>query len=187
MINAKIKILILLLCCCFCFSSCSKRYSSSNEKDYEKYISEVADAELYMPKLDELGNYESFIVGRRTSNDIFIDTTETISLIVRYFEDDFDIVVNQIEHKYEFISSSLDNYPDYEAEVDNYYFRVDRNSLCEMVSYPSDEIVLYPKCSLIVGVNRAENTIAYLYYWDIEMNEMSNLDKFIEEKFVLEY
>ncbi len=186
MINGKIKILILLFCCCICLSSCSKRYSSSNEEDYEKYISEVADAELYMPQLEELGNYKSFLVGRRTNNDIFIDTTETISLIVHYLEEDFEFVVNQLDNKYDFISSALENYLDYEAEVNNYYFRVDYNSLCEMVSYPSGEIVLYPKCSLMIGVNRMENKIAYLYYWDIELQEMNDLDKFIEEKFVLE-
>ena len=53
-----------------------------------------------------------------------------------------------------------------------------------MVSYPSGEIVFYPKCSLIIGINRIENKIAYLYYWDIEIQEMDDLDKFIEEKFV---
>ena len=186
MINGKINILILLLCCCFCLLSCSKRYSSSYEEDYKKYISEVVDAESYMPQLDELGGYKSFLVGRRTNSDIFIDTTETISLIVHYCEEDFDFVVSQLEYKYEFISSSLENYLDYEAEVNNYYFRVDSNSLCEMVSYPSSEIVFYPKRSLIIGINRIENKIAYLYYWDIEIQEMDNLDKFIEDKFVLE-
>ena len=85
MINGKIKIFILLVCC-FCLSSCSTRYSSTKKEDYEKYISEVADAQLYMPQLDELGNYKSFLVGRRTNNDIFIDTTETISLIVYYLD-----------------------------------------------------------------------------------------------------
>lgn len=186
MINGKIKISILLFCCCFFLSSCSKKYSSSFEEDYKKYIREVANAELYMPQLDELGNYKSFLAGRRTNNDMFIDTTETISLIVHYCEEDFDFVVSQLEYKYEFISSSLENYLDYEAEVNNYYFRVDSNSLCEMVSYPSGEIVFYPKCSLIIGINRIENKIAYLYYWDIEIQEMDDLDKFIEDKFVLE-
>ena len=186
MINGKVKILTLLFCCCFCLSSCSKRYSSSYEEDYKKYISEVADAELYMPQLVELGNYESFLTGRRTNNDIFFDTTETISLIVHYREENFDFAVNQLEYKYEFISSSLENYLDYEAEVNNFHFRVDCNSLCEMVSYPSGEIVFYPKCSLIIGINRIENKIAYLYYWDIEIQEMEDLDKFIENKFVLE-
>ena len=186
MINGKIKILILLFCCCFCLSSCSKRYSSSYEEDYTKYISEVVDAELYMPQLGELGNYKSFLAGRRTCNDIFIDTTETISLIVQYGKDDFNLAIDQIETRYEFVNSALDNYEDYEAEVHDYYFRVDLNSLCEMVNYPSGETVLVPKCSLIIGINEIENKIAYLYYWDAEMQNMNDLDKFIEDKFVLE-
>ena len=187
MTDGKIRALILLLCvCCLCFSACSKRYTSSNEEDYAIYISEVTGAELYMPKLDDLGDYESILIGRRTNNDIFIDTTETVSLVLRYAEVNFDVVVNQIEGKYEFINSPLDNYQDYEATVSNYSFRVDYNSLYEMVSYPSGESVLEPKCSLIIGINRVENKIAYLYYWDIEIQEMDDLDKFILEKFVVE-
>lgn len=186
MTNIKNKILILLLCFCLCFSSCSKRYSSSNEEDYEEYISEVYDANLYIPKPDELGDYESLLVGRRTCNDIFFDTTETVSLIVYYSEDNFDLAVDQIENKYEFIGSSLDNYQDYEAEVNNYSFRVDSNSLAEMTCHPSGVIVLEPIQSLIIGINEEEHKIAYLYYWDIEIHEMEDLDSFIEKKFVLE-
>ena len=41
--------------------------------------------------------------------------------------------------------------------------------------------------TLNVGkMNRIENKIAYLYYWDIEIHEMDDLDEFVEEKFVLE-
>ena len=186
MINIKIKVLIIVLICCLCFSSCSERYSSTKEEDYLKYVSEVVDADLYMPKLEALGDYESILVARRTHNDVFIDTTETISLIVQYRKDIFDSMIEQIEEKYKFVNFALDNYQDYEAKVDNYYFKVDSNSLCEMISYPSGEIVFEPLRSLIVGVNELENKIAYLYYYDIEIHKMNDLDSFIEEKFVLE-
>ena len=184
MIGGKIKIFIMVLIVCISLSSCSRRYSSEKDEDYAKYLDEVANANLYMPDLEDLGDYKSISVSRRTCNDIFIDTTETISLIVQYGKDDFNLAIDQIETRYEFVNSALDNYEDYEAEVHDYYFRVDSNSLCEMVSYPSGETVLVPKCSLIIGINESENKIAYLYYWDIEIQEMDDLDKFIEEKFV---
>ena len=55
----------------------------------------------------------------------------------------------------------------------------------EMVSYPSGETVMEPMRSLIIGINRIENKIAYLYYFDIEIHEMNDLDKFIQKKFVM--
>ena len=185
----KMKFLILALICCLCLVSCSKRYSSSDEEDYKVYLSEVSKAELFMPKLEELGAYESIFVARRTHNDIFIDTTESISLIVQYDKENFDLAVNSINNNYEFISSESDveGYKDFEAEIANYYFRVDSNSLAIISNYyysgkQEKDLIR----SLFVGINNAENKIAYLYYWDIEIHEMENLDEFIEKKFVLE-
>ena len=100
MTNGKIRILLIVVICCLCFSSCSQRYRSTNEEDYEKYISEVVDAELYMPKLDTLGDYESVFLARRTKSDAFFDTTESITLIVQYHKDIFDLAIKQIETKY---------------------------------------------------------------------------------------
>ena len=183
--KTKLLTIILLLFCLF-LSSCSQEYSSTKEEDYERYIGEVLDAELYMPKLDDLGDYESIFAARRTINDPFIDTTDSVTLIVQYHKDVFDFVVNQIETKYDFINFALDNYKDYEAEVNNYHFRVDSTSLDEMICYPSGEIVFEPFHSLLIGVNMSDNKIAYLYYHDIEIHEMNDLDTFIEKKFVLE-
>lgn len=188
MINGKkVKTLSSILICCFCclcFSSCSREYSSTKEEDYISYLGEVADAELYMPKLEELGDYDSILLTRKTRNDNFFDTTESIALIVQYSPDGFETFIGNINEKYDFINSQMDNYKDFEAEVEGYHFKVDSNSLLEMIKYPSNEKEFYPSCSLLVGINRLENKIAYLYYWDIEIHEMNNLDKFIEEKFV---
>ena len=55
-----------------------------------------------------------------------------------------------------------------------------------MTNHPSGVIVLEPIQSLIIGINEEEHKIAYLYYCDIEIHEMEDLDSFIEKKFVLE-
>lgn len=186
MLNLKIKKLLILLIILVCLSSCTKSYNSNKEEDYERYISEVVDAQLYMPNLEDLGVYESIFVSSRIRNDLFFDTTDTIALIVQYDESNYDIATNNLENKYKYISHELENYKDFEASIKNFNFRVDLNSLYEMINYPSNEVVLYPKCSLIVGLNEIEHKIAYLYYWDVEVNCMEDLDKFIEEKFILE-
>lgn len=183
MINYKVKYLIILLISSLFLFSCSKNYSSNKEEDYEKYLNEVIESQLYMPRLENLGVYESIYISRRTRNDDFFDSTETISLIVQYDESNYDIAINNLENKYEYISKELENYKDFEANIKNFYFRVDLKSLYKMTSYPSNDIVLYPKHSLIIGINKAENKIAYLFYWDIEINHMDDLDKFIEKNF----
>ena len=188
-IGKKIKTLMAIigiLSICLLLKSISREYSSTDEEDYEAYVSEVNDAELNMPKLEELGDYESILISRRRRNDDFFDTTETVSLVVKYNDKNFDLAINNIEKTYEFISYELDNYKDFEANVDGYYFRVDSNSLREVYSYPPGVYELSPVCSLFVGVNTSKNTIAYLFFWDIEIHKMDDLDNFIEEKFVLE-
>ena len=183
------KKIIALICCLasvFCFSSCSKEYSSVNEADYPIYLDEICDAELHMPKLENLGDYNSVLITRKTPNDIFISTTDSIALIVQYDQHNFEIATNSIDAKYDFIEFPLENCSDFNANVAGYTFRVDSNSLYKMTEYPSNRVVYGPECSLIIGVNALENKIAYLYYWDIEIHEMNDLDEFIEKKFVLE-
>ena len=67
-----------------------------------------------------------------------------------------------------------------------YTFRVVEDTLYPMTGYPSGVVTKYPKRALLVGVNEQENKLAYLCYWDIEINEMHDLDEFILNKFVLE-
>ena len=182
----KIIVIIVTFFVCLCFASCSQEYSTSKEEDYESYLSEVSFSEQYMPKLEDLGEFESVLITRKTRNDDFFSTTESIGLIVEYDQSVFETVVNSIDEKYDFIENEMANYKDFEAEFLGYSFRVDSNSLLKMIEHPSGKEFYYPSHSLVIGINTKDNKIAYLYYWDIELKEMDDLDNFIEKKFVFD-
>lgn len=170
---------------CFSLSSCAKVSTSNEITDYAAYLEQVPDADLYMPTHEEIGAYKSAFISLRPSRDIFFDTTEAIALVISYDEDAFDTEVANIEAKYVFIDESLDCYRDFEASVGGYYFRVVSDSLPLGTSYPSGDTVIMSYSSLIIGINENESKIAYLYYLDVEIHEMSDLDRFIEDKFAL--
>ena len=178
--------MILLLIAVLVFNSCSREYSSKNKDDYATFLGEVYNAETHMPTLDEIGEYESLVITRKTPNDVFFSTTDSIALIVSYDKEMFQNELAKIAAKYHFINSETDAFSDYEATVGDYCFKVDANSLNPMVKYPSKEEIYEPSCSLFIGVNTKENKIAYLYYWDVEIHHIDDLDGFVCENFVLE-
>lgn len=166
-----IAIMLIIVVISLNFASCSKKYSSTIAEDYETYVKEVPDAEKNMPKLSELGNYEAILITRRTPNDPFFDTTDSVALFVKYSDEDFEEARLAAEERYEHIVIPLFN-----ATVRGYTFSVDINSVG----------ALYPEQSLIIGVNEEEKKIAYLSYWDLELDYIRSLEEFIEEKFAFE-
>ena len=185
-ISAK-KILLLVLTLCFAINlaACSREYRSTSKADYQKYVSEVEDADKYMPKLDELGDYKIFLATRKTPQDSLFNTTNSVALIVQYDKSNFEIACNAIENKYSFVDKKTENVQDIEAHVDGYDFRIDSNSIY-IVTYNDGTTNVTPKRMLLIGICEESYKIAYLYHWDIELDWIKDLDKFIAKRYVLE-
>ena len=182
----KVKTLIMIsviLCICLLLNSCSREYSSTDEEDYEAYVSEVSDAELYMPKLEELGDYENILVTRKTPNDIFISTTDAVALIVQYDEAQYIVEKSKIKAKYEFVSEGVGYVTDVDAAVGNFRFKV-----VDHIDFywSSDHVELMGSQLLIIGFDDVNYKIAYLCHWDHARNGIESLDRFIKTKYVLD-
>ena len=174
----------ILLCIILSMTSCSKEYSSDKEADYSKVISEVYDAELYMPRLDELGNYKTIRVTRKTPNGIFFGTTDSVSLIVEYEKTEFDLEYARVLSKYKFVQSANEYVMDIEANVGGYNILIvdDPDFYTE---FTHGETALTGYKLLMIGVDTENSKIAYLYHWDDSCGSIKNLDDFVENKYVI--
>jgi len=177
--------MLLSMCLMLSLCSCSHRYESTNENDYTTFISEVYDADLHMPKINDLGNYNSFSIIRRYPGDIFIDTTDSITLLLQYDEQDFGKAVELIDTNYQFVKHGKDYVLDTEAVLKGFWLRV----VDDPLFYGSRADGYKPLNSnklLIIGINEADSKIAYLYHWDHAIDSIEDLDEFIESKYYLE-
>ena len=57
----KMLVAVLILASMLTLVSCSEEYTSTDAGMYQKYISEVIAAADHMPKLTEIGKYESIL------------------------------------------------------------------------------------------------------------------------------
>lgn len=175
-------VIIGILSICLLFTSCSREYSSNDEEDYEAYVSEVNNAELYMPKLDEIGEYENILVTRKTPNDIFISTTDAVALIVQYDEAQYIVEMLKIKAKYEFVPEGGGFVTDVDAAIGNFSFKV----VDDIDFYGFSDSVLMGYQLLIIGFDDVNYKVAYLYHWDHSNGEIESLDRFIKNKYVLD-
>lgn len=177
----KSNVLIIFLISCLCLSSCTRKYSSTKEDAYENYVAELSYADQFMPKLEELGEYTSVFSSRRTPNDIFFDTTDSVALIVQYEKEQYDMQVDRIMRKYRFIVEGADYLMDVDANVSGFDFKVvdDNRFYGELLH----TLLVYDL--LFIGFNETDCKVAYLYYWDHALDCIKDLDKFIKTKFVL--
>lgn len=182
----KLIALILSLSLCFCLSSCcTEKYSSTNEDDYEKYVSEVHDADQFMPDLKNLGEYESVFVGRK---DVLTDVltiflfgiTKSVSLIVNYDDEEYLDQKQKVLAKYEFWEEGPKDVPDVEARAKGFDFKVVDGEAFGYDDYSYGSHILF-----IVGFDEKDSKIAYLCFYDSERDRIKNLDRFIKKSFVL--
>ena len=177
--KTKLLTIILLLFCLF-LSSCSQEYRSTKEEDYVVFLGEVLDAELYMPKTEDLGNFTSFLSTRKTPRDPFFDTTDAIALIAQYDEEQYASEKENVLAKFQFIDTGGSDVRDVEAAVEGFCFKIVNDS----EFYRGEDLA--PEQLLIIGFDESNYKIAYLYHWDHAIDYIKNLDAFIRDHYLLE-
>lgn len=174
---------ILILCACLLLPSCSQEeYLSTNEDDYRIYVQEVYQAELHMPSLKELGEYKEICITRRLPQGVFAKTTSSIALIVQYEASEFYKALDYVYSQYIFLSCANDQIWDIEAQLNYYNFYI--------VSKPTSNewnksYYNYPHAFMMIGVDKNEFKIAYLFHYDSELDRIKNLDEFICDSYLL--
>ena len=179
---AVITIIIILLAIWITFNSCYFDYSTTNADNYSAYISDIYEANTHMPSLENLGEYSSIRLNRRPPKDIFIKTMNSATLIVSYDESTFATAVENVNKKYVFRDTTDDSIGDIDALINDIsikpvnYFQ-NNDSILEFVNYP--------KQGLMIGIDEVNYRIIYFYHWDIEIQKIEDLDKFIRKSYNL--
>ena len=48
-----------------------------------------------------------------------------------------------------------------------------------------DYLYYYPKCFMMIGINKETNSIVYLFHYDIDLDEIKDLNKFIKKHYLI--
>ncbi|MDW0118543.1 hypothetical protein QTL97_16560 [Sporosarcina thermotolerans] len=159
---------------------------SKTSTDIEEYLNTGtamdAEAKDVMPALDELPAYRD-IDYRHTQKKIFLFEANSVALVVEYDMQTYESEKGKLEEDY-IISNqkaasetSGDNSnPNVEFSLNSYVFRVLEGNG-------------YPKSFGMVGTSDEHQRIAYLYFYDFdldkigELNDKNRMSKFVESYF----
>ena len=171
----KVLSVLVLIAVSISLSSCSvKKIKTTELNEYDEYLSKVEYAEDYMPSLEQCGNYSSFFATHKHQS--FYLETETVVLFLSYNEDEYNKQKEAILLNYVFYDSEdkgLES--DCDAVVDGYNIKlVNRN-------YPLETY----KMGLLIGMDDANKKICYLFYYDFDLDDLDDLDAYVESYFYM--
>ncbi len=174
------KISLLLALCImatFLLTACSEKFVSSEEIDYSEYIEKVAGAGSFMPTLDQVGNYSSFKATYKHSRTALMYELDTVGLFLTYDDaDDFAEAVENLSYEHLFYEGHPDEEKtDHLAKVKGYDIKMVKEEY---------ELEVY-KSAFLIGVNEEKQKICYLFYYDFDMDSLSDLDSYIDEHFYM--
>lgn len=191
--------LLIVMCClftgcalpskCFMSTGCGlfgstgcgmpgEEYYSTNEADYTRYVEEVSDAKFHMPKLTDLGEYESIVITRHKPRDVFFDDINSVALFVTYSAEQFDVERINIQQNYEYLTETDETMQDIYAEIDGYHISVVYKETC----YESGNgRYVYTYNFLMIGYNEDIKSIVYMFHFESSLGFITDLDKFIQK------
>ena len=157
-------------------SSCSETNHSSSEADYETMINEVRGASDHMPDIEKLGAYQNISINRKTTR-YLLWGIDTVSVSVYYSENDFTEEIKKISESYSFVNENSEHLHDISATIDTCTVKIVDKEEKPYSNY-------YPKCFMMIGTNYERRSITYMYHYDIDLDEIDNLDSFIEKYYL---
>ena len=170
-------------------------FSKSNTTNIKKYLNNATKidthAKKFMPAIEDLPKYQD-ISYKYNHFSIVLFETEAITLVVNYDEETYEKEKEKLTEKYKFlnhkVASDFDKskyyIPEYEFSINNYDFRVaDGND-----NYESR----YPKSFGMIGISDKKKSIAYLYFYDYDLDYIakdkdSPMADFIKENFKYDF
>ena len=169
----KILSLFILFAMTISLSSCYCRKTKTVDTDeYNQYIVKVRYADDYMPSIEQCGNYSSFLATYKKTVVIF--EIYTVGLFLSYNEDEYNQQKEAILSSREFFNPE-DNklVSDCDAVIDGYNIQLVKQD------YPLQTY----KMGLLIGMDDYNKKICYLFYYDFDLDELDNLDSYVETYF----
>ena len=170
-------------------------FSKSNTTNIKKYLNNGTKIDTYaknfMPAIEDLPKYQD-ISYKYNHSSIILFETEAITLVVNYDEETYEKEKEKLTERYKFLNhkvvSDFDKskyyIPEYEFSINNYDFKVAEGN--------DNYEAIYPKSFGIIGISDEKNSIAYLYFYDydldyIQKDKDSPMADFVKENFKYDF
>lgn len=182
------KMLLILLAIILAFVCCSCVKTDNNIENYAKDV-EKYQADLFMPNLAEIGEYNVVEYFSRKDETIFPEYS--MQLVVKYDEDIYLKEKERLKTAYTY----LDKAQEADGNKDVYTIPVEEFSYAGFsFKVATFEDTVYPKNFGMIGVSDEKFEIAYLWIYapdldsicEKEDNEIQAMNEFIEYYFSLE-
>ena len=152
--------------------------------EYETYRSKIKYAEEGLPSLDEIGNYEKAVFGYRNVVHLYLLGFESygLSLFADYDVSQYTSAKEFAESHYTFITAPIVQddgdytFPVAEFSYQGYEFKIAYTSASVYYSTGKNgekREHIYPKSFTMVGFNDTKNSLAFLYYYDFDLDFLS--------------
>jgi len=178
-------LLIIVIFLMLTFTGCSN--SSTNIKKYLNSGRKIdTHAKNFMPAIEDLPEYKD-ISYNYNHESIVIYETDTISLVVNYNEETYDKEKEKLLEMYKFLDQKvISNFdeskyyiPEYEFSINSYAFKV--------VDKSDNYNAKYPKSFGMIGTSDEKNSIAYLYFYDDDLDYIQEDNENPMTNFVKKY
>lgn len=156
-------------------SGCVKEINNTSVDIYNKFALENGN----MPQLSSLGDYKSVGTLYHQADDLFFEW-KAYTLIAEYEEVAFETAAEEMRERYVFQNAALiDKVEEYthspDFELDGYSFSV------LALNVYSQEDSEFPEEIYFVGVNKSLKRIAYVYFYDPDLDYVESLDHILTE------
>lgn len=181
----KITALLAIMIMVLTLSACVQ--TKSDIADYDRHVTEF-HADLFMPGLDNIGEYETVRYTSKHDDGIF--PWDSMQLIVQYDEDAFSKEKELLNTAYPYLEQPLKReetldwlIPMAEFSAKGFDFRIAKFKDTE-----------YPKNFGMVGISEEKHEVVYLWLYapDLDLiaegneNELKAMNEFLEYHFTLE-
>ena len=180
-------VMIFLTTSCVGLSKDRETRLKLNLEQYSEYRIKVKYAEQGLPSLAQLGDYKSAQFAYRRVDSLFF-SSEGISVFADYDETNYLFSTQTLDLRYSFIDSPvMQEDGDYSFPVSNfsykdYEFRIAFTSASVYHSSETGIENIYPKSFTMVGLDHLKQSIAYLYFYDGDLDYLCEKNATSEEK-----
>lgn len=141
-------------------------FGSVTSHNIERYIN-LTEENNFLPKLDELGEYEDYYFKYYHKNNLFIFSSDAYTLKVSYDAENYEKEKERLEQKYVYRTEPWRNWGGEKAKEAQ--FQIDTFDMKILSELEYDQLH-YPKRLAFVGTSDKNQEIAYVYYYDSELD-----------------
>ena len=151
-------------------------------EDYSTHVQSIRNAADFMPELDSLGAYTDiqYAYKEKCYSRLIGFYSDGLSLFVTYDAEQYCCAKETALSGYAFLEEPVKGYNEtYELPIEEFQY----NGYTIKV-VPDGEYLDYCACKsfMMLGYNDAECTIAYLYYWDFDIDYISEVGEDPQEE-----